>query len=143
MKVLIAVDGSECSETMVQELIARNWPSDYQLRVLTVIETPNIYGMVMSVEHLPKAILEVAERIACKVFETLKQAGWNASYKVRQGVADEEIVEEARTWDADLIMMGTHGRSGLSKLLIGSVAQRVSARAPCSVEIVRRKTSST
>lgn len=142
MKILIAVDGSESSEAMIQEIMRRSWPSDYKLRVVTVIEVPIIYGTVMTVDHLPKTILEIAERITTKAVETLKQAGWNVSYKVRQGVADEEIIEEARSWDADLIMVGSNGRRGLSKFLLGSVAQRVSTRACCSVEIVRKKATS-
>ena len=50
---------------------------------------------------------------------------------------DKQIVRAARTLGADLIVMGTHGRTGLSKLFIGSVASRVVARAHCPVLVVR------
>lgn len=52
---------------------------------------------------------------------------------------DKQIVRSARTLGADLIVMGTHGRTGISRLLTGSVASRVIARASCPVMVVRRR----
>jgi nucleotide-binding universal stress UspA family protein len=49
------------------------------------------------------------------------------------------IVEEASTWSADLIVMGSHGYTGLTRLLLGSVASYVVNHAPCSVEVARKK----
>jgi nucleotide-binding universal stress UspA family protein len=49
------------------------------------------------------------------------------------------IVDEARKWSADLIVLGSHGHTGMKRLLLGSVASSVVSHAPCSVEIVRRK----
>jgi nucleotide-binding universal stress UspA family protein len=47
------------------------------------------------------------------------------------------ILEEAERWDADLIMLGSHGRHGIERLLIGSVSEAVALHAECSVEVVR------
>jgi nucleotide-binding universal stress UspA family protein len=58
---------------------------------------------------------------------------------LREGKADLEIVDEARDWGADLIVIGSHGYTGLKRLVLGSVAQSVVGRAPCSVEVARRK----
>lgn len=56
--------------------------------------------------------------------------------RVRTGVAADEIVAEAWDWDADLLVVGTHGRTGFRRLLLGSVAETVLQRAPCSVLVI-------
>jgi nucleotide-binding universal stress UspA family protein len=58
----------------------------------------------------------------------------------RQGSPAEEILEEARVWPADLIVLGSHGHGGLRSLVLGSVASRVMHHAQCSVEVVRART---
>jgi nucleotide-binding universal stress UspA family protein len=60
---------------------------------------------------------------------------------VREGKASDSIIDEAREWPADLIVMGTHGYTGFQKLVLGSVAQSVVSHAPCSVEVVRDRAS--
>ena len=57
----------------------------------------------------------------------------------REGDARSVIVDEAQKWSADLVMLGSHGYTGIKRLLLGSVALLVVSHAPCSVEIVRRK----
>ncbi|MBI4637743.1 MAG: universal stress protein [Candidatus Rokubacteria bacterium] len=66
-----------------------------------------------------------------------KHAGVRASGVLLDGVAHERIVQAARSRRADLIVMGTHGRTGFAKLFLGSVAERVVASAPCPVLTVR------
>ena len=58
---------------------------------------------------------------------------------IREGKAFVEIIKKAKEDDADLIVMGSHGRSGLSHILIGSVAEKVTRKAPCPVFIVKAK----
>ena len=58
---------------------------------------------------------------------------------VREGDPRIEIVQEALDWNADLIIMGSHGHTGLRKFLLGSVAQHVISHAPCSVEVARAR----
>jgi nucleotide-binding universal stress UspA family protein len=57
--------------------------------------------------------------------------------KIVEGFPPEEILEQARHVGADLIAMGTHGRSGLDRLVLGSTAERVLANAPCPILTVR------
>jgi nucleotide-binding universal stress UspA family protein len=66
-----------------------------------------------------------------------KKAGTRARGLLLEGVAHEQIVRAARRKRADLVVMGTHGRSGLAKLFLGSVASRVVGTAPCPVLTVR------
>ena len=62
---------------------------------------------------------------------------------MRDGDPRTVIVDEAKEWSADLIVMGSHGYTGLKRLLLGSVAHSVVSHAPCSVEVVRVKQTET
>jgi nucleotide-binding universal stress UspA family protein len=62
---------------------------------------------------------------------------------VRQGDPRTVIIDEAKAWSADLIVVGSHGYTGIKRLLLGSVAQSVVSHAPCSVEVVRPKDDQT
>ena len=84
---------------------------------------------------------EVSEARARRDFERLlaraKKAGVPASDVLADGWAPDEIARIAKARGADLIVMGTHGRTGIRKLLLGSVAERVIGMAPCPVLTVR------
>jgi nucleotide-binding universal stress UspA family protein len=75
---------------------------------------------------------QLAKRLA-----KAKAAGVRARGFLLEGVPHEQIVRIAKSRRADLVVMGTHGRSGLAKLFLGSVAGRVVAAAPCPVLTVR------
>ncbi|HEY7540818.1 MAG TPA: universal stress protein [Methylomirabilota bacterium] len=78
-----------------------------------------------------------AQKQLGKLVAKAKTAGVRAKGSVLEGSAHEQIARFARSRHADLIVMGTHGRSGLAKLFLGSVAGRVVAAAPCPVLTVR------
>jgi nucleotide-binding universal stress UspA family protein len=59
--------------------------------------------------------------------------------KIVEGVPKDMIVQEAQDWDADLIVLGSHGYGRMRRIVLGSVAGAVVARAPCSVQVVRAK----
>jgi nucleotide-binding universal stress UspA family protein len=80
-----------------------------------------------------------AQKQLDKLLAKAKQAGVRAKGFVLEGSAHEQIARFARSKHTDLLVMGTHGRSGLAKLFLGSVAGRVVAAAPCPVLTVRGK----
>ena len=80
-----------------------------------------------------------AQKQLDKLLAKAKQAGVRAKGFVLEGSAHEQIARFARSKHADLLVLGTHGRSGLAKLFLGSVAGRVVAAAPCPVLTVRGK----
>jgi nucleotide-binding universal stress UspA family protein len=80
-----------------------------------------------------------AQKQLDKLLAKAKQAGVRAKGFVLDGSAHEQIVRFARSKHADLLVLGTHGRSGLAKLFLGSVAGRVVAAASCPVLTVRGK----
>ena len=83
---------------------------------------------------------ELRERVESRLrplVEYANKTGVEARALLLTGFADEAIVEAARQQDADLIVMGTHGRIGAARLFLGSVASRVISTAPCPVMTVR------
>jgi len=91
-------------------------------------------------EKTPAALgVDVSPRIeVLKTFEPpARKAGVKAMTLLLDGVAHEQIARAARSKKADLIVIGTHGRTGLAKFFLGSVAARVVATAPCPVLTVR------
>ena len=67
----------------------------------------------------------------------LREVGLDAAVMIRRGSPADEIVDEAKTWGVDCIFVGAKGTRGIGRLLVGSVSSAVSARANCSVEVVR------
>jgi nucleotide-binding universal stress UspA family protein len=80
-----------------------------------------------------------AQKQLAKLLAQAKKAGARASGALLEGIAHEQIIRFARAKRVDVVVMGTHGRSGLAKLFLGSVAGRVVAAAPCPVLTVRGK----
>lgn len=83
-----------------------------------------------------------AEQIIRSAGEALSSLGLATETVVREGDPRSAIVDEAKEWGADLIVVGSHGRTGLTRWLLGSVAQAVVGHAPCSVEVIRERDSS-
>ena len=73
------------------------------------------------------------------LLQKAKKAGVRATGWLLQGMPHDQIIRAAKSKSADVIVMGTHGRSGIAKLFLGSVAERVVATAPCPVLTVRGK----
>lgn len=82
--------------------------------------------------QLPQAH-EIVERAA----KTLSAAGFRVTTSVTTGDARSVILDAAAEWNADLIVLGSRGRTGLGRFLLGSVSEAVARHAHCSVEIVR------
>lgn len=92
---------------------------------------PNVY------EDLETSARKYAEKRLNALHDKARGAGVRTSTLIREGVADEQIVRAAKAKKADVIVLGTHGRTGLAKLFLGSVASRVVTAAPCPVLTVR------
>jgi nucleotide-binding universal stress UspA family protein len=95
--------------------------------------SPQVY------EDLDKSARAHAGKQLAGLVAKAKKAGARAKAVLRDGVAHEQIVQAARSLRADMIVIGTHGRTGLAKLFMGSVAGRVVSAAACPVMTVRGK----
>ena len=92
--------------------------------------------------ELPKLrddLVKDAERRMRLCLESLEKEGLTATGEVLIGGPSHVIIEQAAAINADLLVMGTHGRTGITHLLIGSVAERVIRHAPCPVFVVRER----
>jgi nucleotide-binding universal stress UspA family protein len=92
-----------------------------------------------NLEESRRQITSQAARLTAEIAETVRASGLTVETVVRDGDARSVIIDEATEWDADLIVVGSHGYTGIKRLLLGSVAQSVVSHAPCSVEVVRQK----
>ena len=144
MKVLLAVDGSPCSDAAINDVASRPWPAGTTIRVLSAFEmplppTPEAWSLPPGyVEEIETAGRDNAKRIVSVAVEQLgEKAGVTIEGKYVVGSPKNVILEEAETWDADLIVLGSHGYSAWERFLLGSVSQGVVSHAKCSVEVAR------
>jgi len=146
MKILLAVDGSVCSDAAVEALARRPWPPESEVKVITAAEIPLPVGMepwVVSPDYFEE--MEESVRKAAQVvldsarakLKTIKDKTLKISSEIIQGPPREVIVDEAENWGADLIVMGSRGLGAWNRLVLGSVSSAVVHHAKCSVEIVR------
>ena len=146
MKILLAIDGSAPSQDAIEEVAHRPWPSSSALRILSVIQpyTPPATEVVLAsatLENIRQRQAQDAEELTRQASERIAASGLAVDTEVREGDPRTAIVDAADQCQADLIVVGSHGRTGLKRLVMGSVAQAVVAHAHCSVEVVRRRTN--
>jgi nucleotide-binding universal stress UspA family protein len=94
------------------------------------------------IEHSRAASYARGEQLVARVAGQLQQAGFQTSVSTPDDDPRHAIVQAAREWPANLIVMGSHGRRGVDRFLIGSVAENVMRHAPCSVLIARAPAAS-
>jgi nucleotide-binding universal stress UspA family protein len=125
-RLLIASDGSACSEAALSEAVAMAAQADSEL-----------FGVAVAREE--GEILE-AKEIVHRMMTTANQQGVSFQGFSPQGLtADDGIIQVARENHVDLIIMGSHGRTGLKKLLMGSVTERVIGQTLCPVLVVKKR----
>jgi nucleotide-binding universal stress UspA family protein len=143
MKVLIPIDESDHSRAAIDQALATPWPAGTKFRVLSVARTPvtlstEMYAPGLSYDdEVMKAEVEFRSRLADQAVTRLRDAGYEATAEVLTGDPRLEITDVARREGIDQIIVGSHGRTGLQRLLLGSVAAYVVSHAPCSVLVVK------
>jgi nucleotide-binding universal stress UspA family protein len=140
MKILLCVDDSKFSEAALQAVLTQFRPQSTQVCVLHVLQPVSIAPPPqMAAQYAPELEQEgkkARELVDCAA-KTLHAAGFQADTAVEKGDIRVRIIDTASEWNADLIVVGSHGHSGIPRLLLGSRAEFVARNAPCSVQIVR------
>lgn len=143
-RILVPVDFSPCSRLALQYGIDMAQRFGASLTTLHVYEPPHYVGdvMVQLPEKSSVTVHEYVRRQSAQLLDELidTTAGLDDvafDRRLVSGVPHIAIVDAARDMKADLVIMGTHGRSGLSHLLMGSVVEKVLRQAPCPVLVVR------
>lgn len=128
MRILLCTDGSDAAANAVRFGLNIARHSDAPIALLGVVEKrDDIEGLRLGVEAL------AAE---------LQAIGGQCAIKIRHGHAAEQILDEATTWPAELIVVGQIGQRGLTRFLMGSTATRIVQYAPCSVLLVKSQRAS-
>jgi len=151
MKILLAVDGSPCSEAAIEELARRPWPEGSSVKVLTAYEVPaaptaETWALPMNYfEEMDVALRKQAQNVVDDAIQKLKPRLSKTialDGALLPGPPRAVILDEAERWGADLIVVGSHGYRAWERFLLGSVSQAVVSHAKCSVEVVRCRPAS-
>jgi nucleotide-binding universal stress UspA family protein len=140
--VLHATDFSRASRAAFTAALAMARRERRDLEIFHVVLVPAVFvedgwPLQRTADELAAAARRDAERRLRRMVETARKAGVRATAVARLGTPAPAIVREARRRRADVVVVGTHGRTGLSRFLLGSVAAGVVALAPCPVLTVR------
>ena len=133
--IVLAYDGSKFSNKALQEAIRMAKSSGGSLLILSVVDITDEFES--EAPGLTDKMTEKLLKLAQKALGKAVAAKVKAKVEVHVGDAYEMIVEIARKKKADIIVMGSHGRTGLTRLLMGSVTSRVIGHATCSVLVVK------
>ena len=143
MKILVPVDDSPHSRAAIEFVKTMPWPGGLHAVVLSAARpVVGAYAAVYAAggggsETVFHERIKLCEELVARVEADLKAAGARTEGQVVRGDPREAIVHAAKVEQAELIVMGSHGRSGLAKLMLGSVASYVLSHAPCSVLVVK------
>ena len=142
MKILLPTDGSKFSQAALDQAIRQFRPEKAEICALHVIEplllVSNVReGDIERIKAAEQRLWERGKELVARAEGQLVGAGFKTSTALEQGDPRAVVVDFAAHWKADLILIGSHGRTGLSRFLMGSVAEYISRHAHCSVEIVR------
>ncbi|MGD9680916.1 MAG: universal stress protein [Candidatus Obscuribacterales bacterium] len=145
MKILVAIDDSQCSQEMLRHITEMPWTEEGKFIVLSVVE-PIPVDLGLGVAPVGDNAIEQSTYDDCAsrtaracIYIRNKLPSNHVEAKVLTGHPSDQIVKYAEAIDADLILMGSHGRSGFKKFLLGSVAEEVTRKATCSVGIIKAR----
>jgi nucleotide-binding universal stress UspA family protein len=148
MRILLAVDESDFSTAAARVIAARPWPQGTEVRVMSAVDlAPSFLQAAFEppfvdtkgMEELREQAVERAENCITEAREILSDAGLRTSEYLSVLLEDPKkaILDQAKDWNAELIMVGSHGRRGFQRFMLGSVSEAVAMHATCTVEIVR------
>jgi nucleotide-binding universal stress UspA family protein len=139
-RALVPLDGSQVAEAIIPFILDIAGPLDMAVRLLQVMEPypPVTDGSTTVFVDDPIARERDAEEYLAPIAAELRGRGVDATWEVRHGAAADTILSVAKSFRADVIAMSTHGRSGLGRLLFGSVAEHVLRRADVPVFLMRQ-----
>jgi nucleotide-binding universal stress UspA family protein len=147
-RVILGHDGSEFAQRAEQALTTLPIFAGVTVEIVTAVDLmPPWTATLATAGYIEPAgtiareetqMLDEYHAVAEAAAERLKAAGLQATSTIAHGDAATALINAANDRQADLIVVGTHGRTGLQRLLLGSVARNVMQHAPCSVLVVRR-----
>ncbi len=144
MKVLLAIDEPTYADAIAEFVVTHKWEPDTEFTVMSVIE-PLKVGSMMAV--LPGPMLdewtekrqENAQRVVEDFVRDIDRIIPKAAIKkhIVEGFATEQILKEITMSKPDMLVVGSHGRHGIDRIILGSVSLFLVSHAPCSVVVIR------
>ena len=136
LKILVGIDGSSFSLAAARSVAARPWPKGTIVKLLSVIEpVVHLDDLIREGQNEAETIRQVSTQaeaiLSCSGLRTISEVVKG------NGNPKSEIIGRAAAWEADLVIVGSHGRRGLKRWLLGSVSEAVARHVPCSVEVIR------
>lgn len=145
MRILLAIDDSAASREAVNEVHRRIWPADTTVRVLHTVgkfvpPSPELwYDAGGNLDRAHKVIRDRSQALVDDIASQLAESNLSTETSVLDGEPGKTIVQEAKDWQADLIVMGSRGHAPVKRLLTGSVSHYVVDNANCPVEVIHVK----
>ena len=142
MRVLLPIDVEPYIGAQFDFINSYNLPEGSEVKVLHVLHSLVIERAMVSsqvyIEQIMKDARKLAQKMSDELVERLKEEcpQLKIDDQIREGDAIDEIIKCATEWDADMIVMGSHGRQGIGRVILGSVAYSVLAKAPCRTVIL-------
>ncbi|HEY3346402.1 MAG TPA: universal stress protein [Nitrospirota bacterium] len=140
--ILLPVDGSDVSDYAADEGIKLAAALGSEISFLYVVDIsvatlPDAESAISNFEVIERSLREQGRKTLREQKDKAVAAGIEAKAVLVEGTVHDEILKAALEGETDLIIMGTHGRTGLNRFLLGSVADFISKRAHCPVLLVR------
>jgi nucleotide-binding universal stress UspA family protein len=143
-RILVAVDGSETSQHALKHAIELAKSLSATLRIVHVVDMnwlPIAPELAIDTEAITAARRSAGEKTVAAARETAQTAGFEAEAELMETETptqhvSEVVAKEATHWAADLVVLGTHGRRGVQRLLLGSVAEQMARRSSVPVLLV-------
>ncbi len=152
-RLLIGYDGSPCADAAIDDLPRAGLPKEIEAFILSVADVwlptdpappqsdvpPALSDVGRKARQQALDALEASRRLAARGAERLRalQPGWRVSSDATADSPAWALIRKAEEWRAGLVVLGSHGRTRLERIFLGSVSQKVAAEAPCSVRIAR------
>jgi len=139
-KILVPLDGSETSEAILPEIEKLASAFKATISLLYVVSTPILPGGIEPIANyqpITDTLIKDGEAYLLKLEKRLKEKGFTVESHLQEGNEAQRILEHAEGEDIDLIAMSTHGRSGVSRWLLGSVAEKIIRHAIKPMLLVR------
>ena len=137
MRILLATDGSNDARMAAAFLARLPWPDPSRVRIVSVVERRPSPLDFSGVRAYDDVVAAEGRRIVDEVRASIS-VGTAVEAAVLEGDPRDEIVREARDWQADLVVVGARGVGGVKRLLLGSVSENVLRTARCPVLVVKR-----
>ena len=144
-RILVPVDGSSTSKRGLKQAVRLARDQGAKLRLVHVVDEQPVLSVVeagMDIEDLCKGLVKSGRALLERAQREARKLGVDAGTAIHESVSGppaEAILREARKWKADLIVMGTHGRRGLRRVVLGSDAEQVVREATVPVMLVRAR----